>query len=143
MEKRKIRSHQKIISWNQHIKITSLEKTLLSRNFCQKCVRVNFLKFPNCAIQTFGKLYLSSIIFFSDFTLLPKYQGTLHILPGSRQTSVSGDVFSVDFIQQFIFGLQFIYQFHYLLCSSEIISAKNHHNSKKPIYILSKLCFSY
>ena len=43
VEKRENLYHWKDISWNQ---LTSLVKTLLSRNFCQNCVR-EFLQFPH------------------------------------------------------------------------------------------------
>ena len=44
VEKRKIHSHQQIFRQINSL-VTSLMKTLLSRNFCQKSARVNFCNF--------------------------------------------------------------------------------------------------
>ena len=57
MEKWKIysRSHRKNISWNQLFSnLISLVKTMLSRNFCQKCVGANF---PNFHSRTVNSLF--------------------------------------------------------------------------------------
>ena len=47
VEKREIYSHQKIFREINFL-VTSLVKPLVSRNFCQKSMIVNFHNFPHC-----------------------------------------------------------------------------------------------
>ena len=51
--------HQKNISSHQLLKIISLLKTLVSRNFCQKCERVNFCNCsPSSRLWSTRKIFL-------------------------------------------------------------------------------------